>query len=357
MNSADALSHSLDTSAKLKLALDTFQLKVMHEADLDVDLAKVREQIARISSVRDAVQNKLDEMDSESDLEPIGHLELFLNSMESPPFLESMESELAEKVSDLKRIASEQLKTIQMLQKENKEMKLGEVNQRLHSGNDVLIVRLEKILLDQNRSVKTLENKLNSLHTIRHNLNIDLTKKEEVIDYKGKVLEERSDSSDAIVNMKGLIERKHETMQSMEDLLHSIPLTVESDEYSTEQGKRLSELRLMVSESELYVEMLERDLDSVHEKREQYELILSQQNEDGLAQNGGDPQAYSESLSRLQVLEKEASELQLTLTTNLDAISRVKKMTTEIDEMEEKIEAVTAKYVELEEKYLTTLIM
>lgn len=354
---SDSLSQSMDSSSKLKLALDTFQLKLMHEADLDVDLAKTREEIARLCAVRDAVQSKLDLQDSESDVEPIGYLESFLSSMEPPTFLASMEDEFADKVTDLKRISSEQLKTIQSLQKECKEMKLGETNQRVQSGNDVLIARLEKILLDRNRSVKSLENKLNNLHMIRHNLNIDLNKKEEVIHVKDQMLKERYESTSALVNMKGLIERKHETMQSMEDLLHSTPLTAEFDEYSTEQGRRLSELKLMVSESELYVEMLERDLDSAHAEKEEYKLVLSTQNDGNITLDKNAQPNYLKAQGRIKKLEEQTLMLQDKLSANREAIKDIQVMLKEIESMDAKIEAVTAEYVALEEKYLMTLIM
>ena len=354
---SDSLSQGIDLSSRLKLALDTFQLKLMHEADLDVDLAKVREEIARLCAVRDVVQSKLDLQDSESDVEPIGHLESFLNSMQPPTFLAAMEGELADKVADLKRISTEQLKTIQSLQKESKEMKLGELNLKVQSGNDVLIARLEKVLLDRNRSVKSLENKFNNLHTIRHNLNIDLNKKEEVLHAKDQLLKERYESTNTLVSMKGLLERKHETMQSMEDVLHSVTLTAESDEYSTEQGKRLSELKLMVSESELYVEMLERDLDSAHIKKESYELALAEQNSEGEIVEENNQLRYLEGQKKLKALEEKTLTLQDTLSSNCEAINDIQTMIKSIESMDAKIESVTAEYVALEEKYLMTLIM
>jgi len=188
-------------------------------------------------------------------------------------------------------------------------------------------------------------------------LNIDLNKKEEVLHAKDQLLKERYESTNTLVSMKGLIERKHETMQSMEDVLHSVTLTAESDEYSTEQGKRLSELKLMVSESELYVEMLERDLDSAHIKKESYELALAEQNSEGEIVEENNQLRYLEGQKKLKALEEKTLTLQDTLSSNCEAINDIQTMIKSIESMDAKIESVTAEYVALEEKYLMTLIM
>ncbi|MFT2111488.1 hypothetical protein [Marinomonas sp. 2405UD68-3] len=132
-------------------------------------------------------------------------------------------------------------------------MKLGFISQRIQLSNDVLIVRLENIFSDRSRSVKDLERKLDSLHRVRYDLNVDLLKTEEVLHAKDKALKEGDNSMNVIADMKGLIE---------------------SDADTSEQSERLGEFKAMVVESQGYVGMLETKLVRAKEEKEALSVLL-----------------------------------------------------------------------------------
>ena len=88
-------------------------------------------------------------------------------------------------MSDLKQLAAHQKAIMAELKEQVRKVRAGQDGDGKHVGvYDIYIVRLEKALLESGRVVKRLEKKLESLQTIKYNLNIDVIKRDEALKQK-----------------------------------------------------------------------------------------------------------------------------------------------------------------------------
>jgi hypothetical protein len=168
------------------------------------------------------------------------------------------------------------------------------------------------------------------------------------------------------MDIYGVFDEERNTMKKMEDLLHQDSFTEESDAFASEQASKLSSLRLMVNESELYVEMLEMDLEKAQVLRESLEHKLL--HPDSVMETANDESLKMDVLINKDLeeienlheinneLEAERKRLEVDLYDVQVQSEEFTKLQGKIDELDGKIESVQKNYVEMEERYLAALM-
>ena len=357
----------VNVTSELNLQLAKLQGQLVKEAQLDESLALLRSEMASLYEFAERLKLHLAEVKEEGDNALyVDALEEYLSSANQSDFLHSVRSELDDKVSDLKQLAAYQKTIIADLKEQVRRVKVDHEGDEKHVGvYDISIVRLEKTLLESSRVVKRLEGKLESLQAIRYNLNIDVVKRDEALKQKKALLEEQGGAITQNIDIYSVMEEERNTMKNMEDLLYQDSFTEESDAFANEQASKLSSLRLMVSESELYVEMLERDLDKARVLRENLEYKLLHPEAIDKAVMGGvegdilvsQEQGEVENLQEInKELEEERKRLEAELYDGQDQSEEYVKLQKKIAELDGKIESVQKNYVEMEERYLAALM-
>jgi hypothetical protein len=357
----------VDITSGLNLQLEKLHKQLDKEAELDESLAMLRAEMASMYEFAERLKLHLAEVKEEGDNALyVDALETFLNGADQSDFLHSVRSELDDKVSDLKQLAAYQKTIIADLKEQVRKVKIDHEGDGKHIGvYDISIARLEKTLLESSRVIKRLEGKLESLQAIKYNLNIDVIKRDEALKRKKALLEQQGEGLAQGIDIYDVIDEERSTMKNMEDLLHQGSFTEESDAFANEQASKLSSLRLMVNESELYVEMLERDLDKARDLRENLEhkllhpeaikaAAIGEDEEDILAIQD---QEEIENLREInEELEEERKRLEAELFDGQDQSKEFDRLQKKIAELDKKIESVQKNYVEMEERYLTALM-
>ncbi|MBJ7539736.1 hypothetical protein [Marinomonas transparens] len=362
---SDKVFEQVNITAELNMRLDRLHLQLNKETELDAMLAALRAEMASMIELAERLRLHLVDVKAAEGVDEayVEALEAFLDSTEESTFLHSMRSEFDDKVEDLKHLADYQKDIITELQEQVRKAK-GEEDSEKHIGSyDIAMVRLEKSLLESDRVVKHLERKLDSLQAVKYNLSIDIIRQNEAIAQKKALLESQQDEGLTGRNdIREVLEQEHETMRSMEDLLHQGAFTEESDAYVNEQSSKISSLRVMVNESELYVEMLERDLENTRVLRESLEYKL-QQLEIGLGDGASSDEVTADELEEVENLREVNQELEEErkglITALFDGHSQMDesiKLQQKIHQLDERIESIQRSYVEMEERYLTAIM-
>lgn len=353
----DKVSLQVDITAELNSQLEQLQSELKGEANIDASLTLLRAEMASLCEFADRLKLHLEALKEEGGSDQyVDALEAFFNDIEESTFLNSMRSELDNKVADLKQLAAHQKTIIADLKNKAREM---DVDDGKHIGAyDIAIVRLEKLLLESSHVVKRLESKLESLQLIKYNLNIDVMKRNEALKEKQAQLGQGADKVSQGTDIYDVLDEERSTMQNMEDLLHQGHFTEESDAFANEQTSKLNSLRTMVNESELYVEMLEKDLDKAKELRESLEYKLLHPEESVYDENeAARDLEEARNLSEInEELENERKRLKAELVESQEQSLSFDELQRKVEELDGKIEAVQTKYVEMEERYLTALM-
>ncbi|ETX10112.1 hypothetical protein MUS1_04590 [Marinomonas ushuaiensis DSM 15871] len=363
----DKASSQVDTRSELNDHLNEIQEQLAQEPELDQSLAALRAEMASMCEFSERLKLHLDEVKEEGESSAYADtLSAFLNETDQSIFLDSMSLELDDKVLDLKQLAAYQKNIIVDLKEQVRNAKDSQKDEKHVGIYDVFIVRLEKSLLESGRVVKRLERKLESLQTIKYNLNIDIAKRDKALKTKEALLEvgENEERAAQGIDIYGVFDAERSTMKNMEDLLHQESFTEETDAFANEQSSKLGALRLMVNESELYVEMLERDLDKAHVLRESLERRLLDTNE--LAEVSIDDSFTAmehrdlEEIENLrevnEELEAERKRLDAELRDGVTQSEELIELQKKVDELDDKIANIQEQYVEMEERYLTALM-
>lgn len=357
---SDKVSAQVNITSELNAQLEKLHNELKNEASLDDSLALLRAEMASLCEFAERLKLHLDTVkDEEGSAQYIDALETFLDEAKESTFLNSMRSELDNKVADLKLLAEHQKEIIADLKEKVREAKGGEEGDGKHIGAyDIAIVRLEKALLESSHVVKRLESKLESLQLVKYNLNIDMMKRDEALKEKKAQLEGEAGKSVQGIDIYNVLDEERSTMQNMEDLLHQGDFTEESDAFANEQASKLNSLRTMVNESELYVEMLEKDLDKAKALREslEYKLLHPEESTYDESEAARDLEE-ARNLSEInEELANERKRLMAELSESQDQTQSFNDLEKKVEELDEKIETVQAKYVEMEERYLTALM-
>ena len=357
------VSSQVHITSELHSQLDQLQSQLSEEGEIDKSLAALRAEMASMCEFFERLKIRLNEAkESGDETVYVTELEEFLEGTEETNFLQSMHSELDDKVLDLKQLAAYQKDIIADLKEQIRQVKGHLDEDGKHAGvYDISIARLEKTLLDSSHVIKRLEGKLESLQAVQYNLNIDMIKRDETLKLKEAELRDSESDGPQGMNIYGVFDEERNTMKNMEDLLHQDDFTQESDAFSSEQASKLASLRLMVNESELYVQMLENDLDKAKILREKLEYQLQHPNE-------AVPDLNSDSLhdkdleevENLKEINKELENERKRLALELKEIQSESEefdlLQKKVDELDGKIETVQEKYVEMEDRYLTALM-
>jgi len=300
----DKVFAQVSITSDLNRQLDKLQSQLAIEVQLDESLALLRAEMASMYEFFERLKRHLVDLREEGEDEDahyINALEQFLDGSEQSDFLHSVRSELDDKIIDLKQLAADQKSIIEALKEEVRNVKLHTEGDIKHLGEyDISIARLEKSLFESNRVVKRLEQKLQNLQVIKHNLKIDVSKRDEALKQKKALLQNNSSSVQS-VDIRDVFDEERDAMKNMDDLLYQGDFTEETDAFSAEQASKLSALRLMVNESELYVEMLENDLEKQRLLREELEKKLNSPSDGDIHTSSG---AHSE-LHRQDMDERE----------------------------------------------------
>ncbi|WCN12166.1 hypothetical protein GV054_03640 [Marinomonas mediterranea] len=358
----DQVFEQMNVTSNLNLQLEKAQAKLLNETELDQELAELRAEIASMYDLAERLKR-------ESALETAAHsdeyhlaLDDFLDGALGNDFLAPMADEMDHKINDLKHLADYQADAIADLKKQLKEVKERKDKGKHIDTADIAVARMEKAMLENNKVIKSLENKLLSVQTIKHNLNVDVRRREAELLHKDAMLKEKQRARSGGDEWRDVIEQEYSAMSNMEKLLSDIPLTDESQEFHTEQGGKVGELRAMVRESELYVEMLESDLDKLKEKKESLEetLAAALRGEKVDIQSANNEAKAREEVENLREINSELSREQQKLVRELDALGKDDEETAKLKDMiidlDQKIETVQAQYVAMEEKYLNAMM-
>jgi hypothetical protein len=358
----------VNVTSELNLQLEKLQGQLAKESELDGLLALLRAEMASMCEFAERLKLHLVEVKEEGDNALyVDALEAFLSDADESVFLHSVRSELDDKVADLKQLAAYQKAIITDLKEHVRQARLDHEGDEKHIGAyEVYIVRLEKSLLESSRVVKRLNGKLESLQTIKYNLNIDVIKRDEALRQKKAQLKKQDGDLTQRVGIYDVFDKERNTMTNMEDLLHQDSFTDESDAFASEQVLKLSALRLMVNESELYVEMLEMDLEKAQVLRESLEhklfhpdSVTQAASDEGLEMNVSIDKDVEEIKNLYEInneLEAERKRLEVDLYDVQVQSEEFTKLQGKIDELDGKIESVQKNYVEMEERYLAALM-
>ncbi|QRV25053.1 hypothetical protein [Marinomonas foliarum] len=361
----DKVFSQVGVTSDLNNQLDKLQAELSVEPDLDNDLAALRAEMACMHEFAERLAMHLEELKGDEEHAAyVNALENFIHDVSESVFLDPVKTELDDKVADLKALAAYQKNIIEALKEGVHKVKIDNAGEGKDlSAYDISIVRLEKSLLESGRVVKSLEAKLVSLQTIQYNLNIDAAKRDEALKKATALLSQREQPNSQVMDIYGVMEEERSTMKNIEDLLYQGSFTEQSDTYIHEQAGKLSSLRQMVDESELYVEMLERDLEDarvLHEVLENKRLHPDDYTESAVGDEALLNTQDLEEIENLQEINDELEEEKKRLEAEIsdgqalsdDAVRLQKKIT----ELDIKIEAVQKKYVEMEERYLAAMM-
>jgi len=364
----DKVSTQVNITSELNLQFEKLQGQLAKEAELDASLALLRAEMASMCEFAERLKLHLSEVKQEGDNALyVDALESFLSGVDEPVFLHSVRSELDDKVADFKQLNSYQKAIITDLKEQVRKVKVDHEGDEKHIGvYDIYIVRLEKTLLESSRVIKRLQGKLEGLQAISYNLNIDVIKRDKALKWKKALLEKQGEGGAQGIDVYGAFDEELDAMKSLEDLLYQDSFTETSDAFASEQTSKLSALRLMVSESELYVEMLENDLEKAQLLRESLEHKLLHPDvsveiaSNGAAETDVVDSKDLEEIENLQEindeLEMEHKRLEAALSDGQAQSEEFIKLQGKIEELDVKIDSVQKNYIEMEERYLTALM-
>jgi chromosome segregation ATPase len=219
---------------------------------------------------------------------------------------------------------------------------------------DIAFARLEKSLLESNKVIKALEHKLESLQTIKYNLNVDMRKREEELKVKDAKL--KASGQEAKLRAQSAIAREQSSVEAIANFMDTAPLTAEYADFEDVQSEKLATLQELVNESELYVNVLERDLDK---ERLEHEQLLARLENDHSQPLALSPHEEDELRNLREVnseLESEKISLLEQLSNTTEDSEAVEELQRKIKELDMKIETVQVNYVNMEERYLNSLM-
>ncbi|RDL42640.1 hypothetical protein DN730_18535 [Marinomonas piezotolerans] len=351
----DRAFEQMNKTAELNLKLDKQQVKLAAEANVDKELAEVRAELAAMYELGERAKGHTDDQSDENYLKALSDL---LGEASSDAFLAPMRTELDDKVAELQYLAdyrAEAIKELKARIKEKRSSGKGK-NQNTLTEYDIAFVRYEKSLLESNKVIKLLESQLDSLQTIKYNLNIDVRKRDEELRLKDEQLKLGKNS--VTITAQEAINREQSSVDVIAQFIDKVPLTGEYTEFEEQQSEKLMSLKALVDESELYVNVLERDLDKA--KHEHDELLARIEQ---VRDEGGELSLSSNELEEIENLKEinhelteEKARLMEELKQGEGDLQDIAALQSKIEDLDAKIETVQSNYVNMEERYLNSLM-
>lgn len=350
----ETVFEQMNITAHLNLKLDQLQEKLQEEVALDKELAEVRAELACLFEFAESLKHKIDAK-SEHDEDYMSVLSEFLGSASTVGFLTTMKSELDEKVDELQDLADYRSQVIAELKARLKTLRNENDGQRGHIAEyDIAFARVEKSLLESNRVIKALEQKLDSLQTIKYNLSVDVRKRDEELKIKDAKL--RAKGGEAKMQVQAALAREQSSVNAIVDFMDQVPFRPEFSQFEEQQSEKLATLQQLVQESELYVNVLERDLEK---EKIEHERLLAR-----LEHKSAEPLDLSDQeldeLRNLREVNSELEEEKIRLLAELSSSSEdsqeIQALQQKIKELDLKIETIQINYVNMEERYLNSLM-
>ena len=358
------LMSKMSVNAELNEKFDRMKSELEAEPEVDVKLAEMRVELVQVYQLENAIRAKLralkeapDEISEEYQLA----LELFLNSSELDDFIAPLQNEFGDKIEELKAVAEYQANTINELKQVVKETKEQQESGKYKIDYDIIVAKLEKSLSDKKQILSRLELKLESLQMVKSRLSQDAQKHDRLVNEKDYELQLVSQSQDTeVTNMQSIFSQKQASLNNMEQQLDAAPLNDESQAYATELAEKVTAFKLMMSESEMFVEMLEFELEAEQKKSAELQTRLAELSEYVMQQS-----QRVESIDRQDSiqLEEANSELEAEINTMRKEFDRNNAGTNEavdlqkkIVEIDERIMKMKQDYAEMEDKFLSSLL-
>ncbi len=350
-HTGDLVFDQMNITADLNAKLDKQQEKLNEEQEVDQELASVRAELASMYELGERLKADADNSSSKQYLDALSE---FLGETSSDGFLAPMRTELDDKVDELQHLADYRASVINELKdrvSQKREVAHGKDDHL--AEYDIAFARFEKSLLESNRVIKSLENKLESLQTIKYNLNVDVRKREEALRLKGAQLESKDEVS--VMSAQEALANEYDSVEALSGFIDAMPFHKDYEEFESEQLEKLASLKKMVDDSELYVNVLERDLDKA---KLEYDQLTQRLNGDvGEVVPTSQEQEEIENLKEINAeLEDEKRRLLDQLDSGADDNEEVLLLQKKIADLDAKIDTVQANYVNMEERYLNSLM-
>lgn len=347
---------------KLNDKLEALRKELSEEEEIDKFLLDARLELTSLWQLENRLQEQLEDMKAQnqeaSDYQEA--VQAFLDDTELGDFVAPIHDEYQGKVQQLKTVADYQKSIIQELKREVQAAKENKAD-GANIEYDVVLARLEKTFQDKKTILHKLEDKLDSLQVIQHNLTLDVEKHDVMLAAKDAELKQQEQSDSNLQTMQSILEQQQDSVRNIEGLLDQAPLIQESEQLVQEQSSKIQQIKKMIDESELFVEVLEQDLDKEQKEQEGLQLKLSELSEalanaipSGMNADNVDidklKQQNSELEAEIQSMEKALAEQSDTPSDESLALQE------KLDALDEKILKIRDDYAQMEEKYLSALL-
>ncbi|MGB0941348.1 MAG: hypothetical protein ACPGUE_03050 [Marinomonas sp.] len=358
------LMSKMSVNAELNEKFDRIKSELEVEPEVDLKLSEMRVELVQVYQLENTIRAKLRELkeapDNTSEEYQLA-LELFLNSSELDDFIAPLQNEFGDKIEELKAVAEYQANTINELKAIVKETKEQQESSKYKIDYDIIVVKLEKSLSDKKQILSRLELKLESLQMVKAKLSQDAQKHDRLVNEKDYELQLVSQSQESeMANMQSIFSQKQISLNNMEKQLDAAPLNDESQAYANELAEKVTAFKLMMSESEMFVEMLEFELEAEQKKSAELQTRLAELSEYVMQQS-----QRVESIDRQDSiqLEEANTELEAEINTMRKEFERNNAGTTEaadlqkkIAEIDERVIKMKQEYAEMEDKFLSSLL-
>lgn len=358
------LMSKMSVNAELNEKFDRIKAELEVEPEVDVKLAEMRVELVQVYQLENSIRAKLralkeapDEVSEDYQLA----LELFLNSSELDDFIAPLQNEFDDKVEELKAVASYQATIINELKLIVKETKEQKENGKYKVDYEIIVAKLEKSLSDKNQILSRLELKLESLQAVKARLSQDAQKQERLVNEKDYELQLVNQSQEAeLTNMQSIFSQKQASLNNMEKQLDGAPLNDESQTYANELAEKVKAFKLMMSESEMFVEMLEFELEAEQKKSAELQTRLAELSEYVMQQSQRVDSIDRQDSIQLEEanseLEAEINTMRKELERNNAGANDAADLQKKIAEIDERLVKMKQDYAEMEDKFLSSLL-
>lgn len=355
-----------EATNQMSRKVDAIRQEIAKEDELDKSLLDLRLQLANLWKLENRIKDKLannitrGETDEPVSEEYQSALEAFLDDAALGDFITPIQEEYQSKIEQLKSMANFQKGIIHDLKLALKEAS-EKGTPKASMGFEVAIARLEKTFTEKRNILRKLEAKLDSLQLVRHNLTLDIEKHDALIQEKGEELKQQEESSEQSKkgDMQAILQQQHASVGNIEALYDNAPFMKESEQLIQDQEAKIKKIKRLVNESELLVELLEQDLEAEQKRQEELTLKLAE------AETNQTSDDENREIERLQLANQKLqsdikhmkSQLMKRLLTPTDSQQDDLDWADKLEELDKKIERVKTDYAQMEEKYLSALLM
>lgn len=349
---------------ELNNKFDFMRAELEGEPEVDAKLAEIRIQLVQAYQLESAIRSRLSSLkqtpDSVSEDYQLA-LELFLNSSDLDDFIAPLQNEFEDKVEELKSVAEYQANTIKELKAIVKEKVDQRQLNKYKINYDIIVAKLEKSLSDKKQILSRLELKLDSLQMVKYQLSKDVKIQNELALVKDVELQQINQAREEdVANMQTIFSKKEVSLNNMERQLDGAPLTEESQAYANEQAEKIAAFKLMMNESELFVEMLESELESEQRKSADLQTRLAELSDYVMQQSMRVESIDRQDSTQLEEANAELAleikmmkkELEKNSNESIESISLQKK----ISDLDSEVSLMKRQYAEMEDTFLSSLL-